>query len=247
MLATADNDLANLTTLVTQDRHALDLLAGAPVTDADLPASIEEGDAGVVAFGAGLESGVLLRRPDVVQAEYLLRAANARIGAARAAFFPRLSLTGLAGFASGGLSALFSGGAFTYSAGPAIALPLFDGGAARGNLAYARAQFDAATASYQFAIQSAFRDVADALARKRNIAAQADAATRLEAAARDSAFLADARYRGGVDTFLASLDAQRTLYAARRTLASTRLVRAQNVVALYRALGGDQALDPQPR
>ncbi len=246
ILATAQSDVANLTSVVRQDHDAIDLLVGKPVDDANLPSSIEAVDGLVNTVPAGLDSSILLRRPDVVEAEYRLRAANAQIGAARAAFFPRISLTGLAGFASTGLSSLFSGGAFNYSVAPSATLPIFDGGANRGNLTYARAQREGAVASYQLAIQSAFRDVADALARRATIADQTAAQMKLASAARDTAFLTDARYKGGVASFLESLDAQRSLYAARRSLTSTRLVRASNVVALYRALGGDQLDPPTP-
>jgi multidrug efflux system outer membrane protein len=239
VLATAQSDVANLTTLVQQDRNALDLLVGAPVTDADLPPSIEEVETLVAPVPVGLDSSILLRRPDVVEAEFRLRAANARIGAARAAFFPRITLTGLAGFASNALGSLFSGGAFNFTVAPNVSLPIFDGGANSGNLANARGQFDAATATYQKTIQSAFRDVADALARRATIGDQANAQLRLEAAARDTSMLTDARYRGGVASFLESLDAQRSLYSARRSLASTRLVRVRNLVDFYRAVGGD--------
>lgn len=242
ILETARADAANLAAIVQQDRDAIDLLIGAPSTDADVPPSIETVGALVAPPPVGLDSSILLRRPDVVQAEYQLQAANARIGAARAAFFPRISLTGIAGFASTALSSLFSGGAFSYSAGPALSLPIFDGGANRGNLAYTRAQADAAVATYQRAIQLAFRDVADALARRATLADQLGAQVRLEAAARDSAFLTDARYRGGVASFLESLDAQRQLFTARRSLANTRLVGALNAVAIYRSLGGDPTL-----
>jgi outer membrane protein, multidrug efflux system len=242
VLATAQSDVANLTAIVQQDRNALDLLVGAPVTDADLPASIESVEALVAPVPVGLESSILLRRPDVVEAEYRLRAANAQIGAARAAFFPRISLTGLAGLASTALSTLFTGNAFNFSVAPNATLPIFDGGANRGNLTNARGQFDAATANYQRAVQSAFRDVADALARRATVGDQAAAQLRLEAAARDTSMLTDARYRGGVASFLESLDAQRSLYSARRSLASTRLVRASNLVDFYRAVGGDPTL-----
>jgi multidrug efflux system outer membrane protein len=242
VLATAQSDVANLTTVVQQDRNALDLLVGAPVADVDLPPTIEAVETAVAPVPAGLDSSILLRRPDVIEAEYRLRAANAQIGVARAAFFPRISLTGLAGFASTALGSLFSGGAFNFSVSPSATLPIFDGGANKGNLDYARAQFDGATATYQRTIQSAFRDVADALARRATIADQAGAQVRLEAAARDTAMLTDARYRGGVASFLESLDAQRSLYSARRSLASTRLVRARNLVDLYRAIGGDPTL-----
>jgi multidrug efflux system outer membrane protein len=236
VLATAQSDLANLTTVVQQDRNALDLLVG------DLPASIEAVENSVTPVPAGLDSSILLRRPDIVEAEFRLRAANAQIGAARAAFFPRISLTGLAGFASTALGSLFTNGAFNYSIAPSATLPLFDGGANAGNLANARGQFDAAVATYQKTIQVAFRDVSDALARRATIADQTRAQSTLEAAAADTARLTDARYRGGVASFLESLDAQRSLYSARRSLASTRLVRASNLVDLYRSIGGDPTL-----
>lgn len=249
VLDQARADRADLTAVVAQDRDALELLVGAPVADALLPASLEQVDGLLAELPAGLDSRILLRRPDVVEAEYTLRAANARIGAARAAFFPTISLTAVAGFASTALSALFTGGAFTWSVAPTAALPIFDGGANRGNLAYARAQQAVAIAQYQRAIQSAFRDVADALARRGVVARQVAAQSDLEAAARDDYVLADARYREGIDTFLTSLDAQRTLYGARRSLATARLVRASNLVALYQALGGDELVDalPPPR
>jgi multidrug efflux system outer membrane protein len=237
--ATARSDLANLTTIVEQDRNALELLIGGPVNDADLPDAIESVDGQVGPVPVGLASSILLRRPDVMEAEYQLRAANARIGAARAAFFPRISLTGAGGLASSALSGLFTGGAFAYNAGASASLPIFAGGANSGNLAAARAQTEAATATYQRAIQLAFRDVSDALARRATIADQIAAQSALEAAARDTAFLTTERYRGGVASFLESLDAQRALYAAQRSLISARLLRASNLVALYRALGGD--------
>ena len=242
VLETAQSDLANQKTLVQQDRNALDLLVGVPVTDGDLPDLIESVEALVSPLPVGLDSSILLRRPDVVEAEYRLRAANAQIGAARAAFFPRITLTGLAGFASTSLGSLFSGNAFAYSVAPNATLPLFDGGATKGNLTNARGQFDAAMASYQKTIQSAFRDVANALARRATVADQAGAQLRLEAAARDISILTNARYRGGVASFLESLVAERSLYSARRSLASTRLVRAKNLVDFYRAVGGDPTL-----
>ena len=239
--ATAEADLANLTALVEQDRNALVLLAGGPVTDAELPASIEEAEASTAVPAAGLDSSILLRRPDVVEAEFRLRSDNASIGAARAAFFPRISLTGIAGLASGGLTSLLSGKAFSATLAPSVSIPIF-GGTNRGNLAYARAEREGAVASYEKALQAAFRDVANALARRATIDRQVAADEELVAAAQDTARLTDARYRGGIDTYLTTLDAQRSLYAARRTLAAARLARAQSVVALYTALGGDPTL-----
>ena len=235
----ARSDRANLTTIVAQDRNALELLVGAPVPDADLPASIESVDGMIGELPAGLDSRILLRRPDVEQAEHQLRAANAQIGAARAAFFPSISLTGLAGVASPYLSALFNGNNFVWSAQAAAAQTLFDGGANRGNLALTKAQRDLATAQYQLAIQTAFREVADALARQGTINSQMAAQTSLEAAAADNYVLVQALYKEGIDSYLDALIAQRTLYSARLTLASTRLLRASNLVTLYRTLGGD--------
>ena len=246
VLAQARSDQANLISLVAQDRNALELLVGAPVADALLPKSIEAVGGLLRELPAGLDSRILLRRPDVVQAEYKLRAANAEIGAARANFFPTISLTALTGFASSALSSLFSNGAFTWSVQPSAALPIFDGGASEGNLEYAKAQRDLTLAQYKLAIQTAFREVADALARRGTIDRQFAAQSQLEASARDSDVLAEARYREGIDPFLNRLETQRTLYAARRTLASTLLLKADNLVTLYRTLGGDQLVDALP-
>jgi len=238
VLEQARSDVAQLTTNLAQDRNALELLVGGPVADAELPATIEDLGAALAEVPAGLDSAILLRRPDVDEAEHRLKAANAEIGAARAAFFPSISLTGLAGAASPALGALFSGGTFTWQGQAAASLPLLAGGALRGGLDQAKGERDLAVAQYQKAIQSAFRDVADALARRGTIQAQLAAQTALEAAAQQSFDLAVARYREGVDPYLVTLDAQRTLYSARRTLAQTRLDEAQNLVALYASLGG---------
>lgn len=238
VLRQAQADLADLTALVQQDRNALELLVGAPVTDAELPPAIETAEPLIADVPANLDSRILLARPDVVQAEYTLRAANARIGAARAAFFPTISLTGLVGFASNALSSLFSGDRLIWNAGGTGNIPIFQGGALRGNLETVEAQRDAAVAQYRRAIQVAFREVSDALARRAVIADQVAAQQGLLDAASDSFRLSEARYREGIDPFLTTLDAQRTLYSARRALASARLVRANNLVELYRSLGG---------
>ena len=243
---TAQSDLATQTTAVAQDVNALQLLVGAPVDPALLPKSIEEAAATVAALPAGVDSGVLLRRPDVVQAEYELRATNAEIGAARAALFPRISLTALAGLASNTLGGLFTGGAFNYSLSPGASYPIFNAGAGRAGVAQSRAQRDVALATYERTIQTAFREVADALARRGTIGNQLAAQTALTAAASDNYRLSDARYRGGIDTFLQSLDAQRSLYSARRSLVTTQLTGATNLVTLYRTLGGDATLDATP-
>ena len=247
ILETANADLAEQTTLVAQDVNALQLLVGAAIDPALLPASIDEAQATVATLPAGLDSGVLLRRPDVVQSEYELRAYNAEIGAARAALFPRISLTGLVGFASTALSSLFSGGAFNYSVAPSVSYPIFQAGAARNNVRYTEAQRDAALATYEKTIQTAFQETADALARQGTLAAQLRAQTNFRAAAADTLQLVNARYQGGIDTFLSSLDAQRSLYTAQRTLVATTLVGATNRVTLYRVLGGDSSLETTPQ
>lgn len=243
ILATAEADLAEQVTATAQDANALQLLVGAPVDPAQLPASIESAAPTIAALPAGVDSGILLRRPDIVAAEYQLRAANAQVGAARAALFPRLSLTAFAGLASNGLSQLFTSRAFNYSATPGISYPVFAGGRNSAGLDQARAQFDIAVASYERSIQTAFREVADALARRGTITDQLGAVERQTAAAADSYRLSEARYKGGVDAFLATLVAQRNLYQAQRTLVATRLAEAANKVTLYRTLGGDALLD----
>ena len=243
VLATAQADLAQQTTLVAQDANALQLLVGAPVDPALLPRDLGEAMPNVASLPAGLASTILLRRPDVVQSEYLLRASNAEIGAARASLFPTISLTAVAGLASTALTSLFTGGAFNYSAGPSASYPIFRAGAARAGVAYARAERDVALASYERTIQTAFREVGDALARRGTIADQLAAQQRNLAAATDAFNLASARYRGGIDPFLNTLDAQRTLYTTQRTVVSTQLIAVQNLVTLYQVLGGDSTLD----
>lgn len=241
ILATAEGDVAAQKTALAQDVNLLQLLVGAPIDPALLPGSLAEVAASVAALPAGTSSDVLLRRPDVVEAEYQLRAANADIGVARAELFPRISLSALLGFASGSLGALFASGSFGKSAGADASYAIFSAGGARAGVAVSKAQRDAALAAYEKAIQTAFREVADALARQGTIAEQLRAATAGVTASADNARLAEARYRGGIDSFLDNLDAQRSLYAAQQGEVGTRLALVQNRVALYRALGGDQA------
>jgi outer membrane protein, multidrug efflux system len=239
VLEQALSDLASLTTIVAQGRNALELLVGSPVREAELAPSIESIDGMLAELPTGLDSYILLRRPDVLQAEYQLRSFNALIGAARAAFFPRITLTAATGLTSTALSSLFSAGAFSWTVQPSLLLPIFDAGINQGNLDASIAMREVATARYQKTIQTAFREVADALARRGTIDNQFEAQTRLEEAARDNYELANARYREGIESYLSTLDAQRTLYNARRSLVSTWLVRAENLIELYRAIGGD--------
>ncbi|MFL6856640.1 MAG: efflux transporter outer membrane subunit [Allosphingosinicella sp.] len=245
VLEQAKSDAIRQTTALAQDRNALQLLVGAPVEDALLPGNIETVDALVSEVPAGLGSEILLRRPDVVEAEYQLIAANARIGAARAAFFPRISLTGLLGVASSALTSLISGGAFNFTAGANATLPIFDAGANQGNLQYARAQRDLFLARYEQTIQTAFREVADALARRGTMSAEIASQTRLVASASDYFALSTARYREGIDNFLDVLIAQRSLYSAQQSLTRARLERATNLADLYRTLGGDALIETQ--
>ncbi|KHL25879.1 transporter [Croceibacterium mercuriale] len=234
----ARNDIATLETLVAQDQNALNLLVGTTVPAEQLPAALAAGDVTLDALPANISSDILLRRPDVLQAEHQLIAENANIGAARAAFFPTISLTGAVGTIGTALSNLFSGGSFTYSASPGVSLPIFDAGRRQGNLDFSRASEQVAVATYERAIQTAFREVSDALAQRGRIGEQVEAQTARAAAATGAARLSDARFRAGVDSFLVTLDAQRTAYAAEQQLVTTRLTRASNLVELYRSLGG---------
>lgn len=242
-LQTALSDLAEQKTALAQDINGLQLLVGAPVDAALLPDGIEQAGQTVAELPAGLNSRVLLRRPDVVEAEYELRATNAEIGAARAALFPTISLTALTGFASSALSSLFTGGAFTYSVSPNVSYSIFRAGAGRATVAQSRAQRDAVLATYEKTIQTAFQEVSDALARRGTITDQERAQQALTTASRENFQLSDARYRGGIDTYLASLTAQQSFYSSQRSLVATQLTAATNLVTLYRTLGGDATLE----
>ena len=243
---TAEADLARQRTAVAQDVNALRLLVGGPVDPALLAGSIDEAFGKIAPIPTGLDSYVLLRRPDVVQAEYELRAANANIGAARAALFPRITLTGILGFASSALLKLFTGGTFGWSAGADATYTIFQAGAGHANLRLTQAQERAAVATYQNAIQTAFRDVSDALARRGTINDEIAARQRTQAETGDAYLLTEARYNAGIDPFLNVLDAQRSYYAAQQTLVSTKLTAAQNIVDTYSAIGGDTLIEGTP-
>ncbi len=258
LLQSARADAARFTALVAQDENALALLAGSPLPPTALPdgpaAEPRQGAtagpgtapgaglgavlAGVAELPAGLPSQVLTRRPDIVQAEHALRAANASIGAARAAFFPSITLTASAGTASSALDGLFGAGSGTWSFVPQIRIPIFEAGRLQASLDVAEIQRDIGVAQYEKAVQAAFREVADALAERATIAEQLDARRKLVEASAQSFRLSEARYKGGVDSYLGVLDAQRALYAAEQELIATRLADATNRVALYKALGG---------
>lgn len=231
-------DVASLTAAIAADRNALQLLVGAPVGDELLPAELPVQLDWFADVPVGLSSTVLLERPDVRAAEHNLIAANANIGAARAQFFPSLTLTANGGIASTALAALFSGPAAIFTIAPQLALPLFRGGANRANLEYSEAQKLVMIATYEQAIQSAFRDVADALAVRGTIAEQLEAQRALVEASQKSFELAQARYKAGIDTFLSTLVSERALYAAKGSLVATQLAALGNRVTLYRVLGG---------
>jgi multidrug efflux system outer membrane protein len=229
-------DIARYTSQVALDENALTLLVGSTVPPELLPAEL--GEVPVLRdFTPGLPSEVLQRRPDILQAESLLRAAHANIGAARAAFFPRIALTTGIGTTSDQLSGLFKSGSETWSFVPQIVMPIFD---ARTWAAYDVTKVDKeiALAQYEKAIQAGFREVADALVQRGTLGDQLRAQQSLVDASAESYRLSDARYTRGIDSYLRVLDAQRSLYGAQQGLIAIRLARLTNLVTLYKVLGG---------
>jgi multidrug efflux system outer membrane protein len=221
-----------------QAQNALVLLVGQPLPQ-NLPAPLPlDAQAIVAELPAGIPSQVLVRRPDILAAEHALRSANASIGAARAAFFPSISLTGFGGTSSAALSGLFGAGSGTWSFAPRINLPLFNGGALRASLDVAEVRTSIEVARYERAIQVGFREVADALAARAELDRQLQAERARVAAEERRYQLSDLRYRKGVDSYLTVLTAQRDLFAAQQQLIQSRLARLSNLVELYRALGG---------
>jgi multidrug efflux system outer membrane protein len=221
-----------------QAENALVLLVGGPIPT-DLPAPLPlDAQPFVAELPAGVPSDVLVRRPDVLAAEHALKSANASIGAARAAFFPSISLTATGGTASSELSRLFGSGSATWVFFPRITVPIFAGGALRASLDVAEVRKSIEVAQYERAIQGAFREVADALVARAAIEDQLRAQTARVAAEGRRFQLSDRRYRAGIDSYLTVLTAQRDLFAAQQQLIQTRLSRLANLVDLYRALGG---------
>ncbi len=239
---TARVDVEKFTAQVAQDRNALVLLVGADLPGELLPSALPDAATAaaspLASIPPGLPSDLLQRRPDILQAERDLKAANANIGAARAAFYPRISLTASAGSSSASLSNMFQGGSRSWSFAPQVSLPIFDGGANRANLAIARTDRDIYVAQYEKAIQTAFREVSDALAQRGTLGRQLAAQQALVEATADSYRLSDARFKRGVDSYLSVLDSQRSLYTAQQNLISTRLSRFTNLVTFYKTLGG---------
>ena len=238
LLETAKATLAQTQRQHAIDENALTALVGQPLP-ADLPVGLPlAAQQGVSELPAGLPSDLLTRRPDVRGAEQQLLAANANIGAARAAFFPKISLTTSAGTASTELSGLFKGGSWAVTGSASLLQPIFDAGRNRANLEIAKVGKDIAVAQYERAIQTAFREVSDSLAGRATLGEQLRAQTAVANAAQASFRLADLRYRNGVSSYFDLLDAQRTLFAAQLATVQTQALQVQNAVALYKVLGG---------
>jgi multidrug efflux system outer membrane protein len=238
-------DLARYVGQVAQDVNALNLLVGGAVEPGVLPTGFDPNVTGLDALPVGLPSEVLLRRPDVLEAERRLRAANADIGAARAAFFPSITLTGAVGSASNELSGLFDSGTSAWSFVPRVNVPIFEGGRLRANLGAARADRDIALAQYEGTIQRGFREVADALALTSTLAEQRQALEQLVEAAAKAEEISRVRYDAGRDSYLTRLEAQRTLYVSEQLLISTRLAEQANRITLYKVLGGGWTEGPR--
>jgi len=231
-------DLERYGGTVQTDIDALTLLVGSPVDPSLLPQDFGQQVVELAPLPAGLPSGVLLRRPDVLAAEHTLRAQNANIGAARAAFFPTISLTGNYGTASVPLSGLFKSGTNNWSFTPQASLPIFEGGQLLANLSASHTDRSIAVAQYEKAIQTGFREVSDALALSGSLARQHEAQQALVAATQRAYDISQQRYKAGRDSFLNVLDSQRSYYSAQQGLIAVRLAEQNNRVSLYTALGG---------
>jgi multidrug efflux system outer membrane protein len=238
---TARGDVATYTSQVAQDRNALNLLVGASVADALLPAtgdSIGRSVATLLELPAGLSSEVLLQRPDIVAAEHTLIGAYADIGAARAAFFPSISLTGSVGTASSSLNNLFDAGTRAWSFIPTVTLPIFNAGSLSASLKVAETERDIQVATYEKTVQTAFREVADALAERGTLNERMAAQQGEVDAYATSLRLSTERYRSGADSYLNVLDSQRSLYSAQKNLISLQLAEQSNRITLFKVLGG---------
>ncbi len=238
LVANARADAALFDGFIAQDINALTLLVGSPIDESLLPKGFDIDASGVNPLPVGLPSEVLLRRPDIMAAEHRLLAANANIGAARAAFFPSITLTGGVGTASNEFSDLFGSSTGFWTFMPQITLPIFQGGRLRANRDVAVAERDIALAQYEFAIQNGFREVADALALTETLARRRAALQDMVKAASDTQELSNVRYRAGQVSYLTLLDSQRTLYSAQQALLQTLLDEQANRINLYRVLGG---------
>ncbi|WP_342616327.1 efflux transporter outer membrane subunit [Rhodoferax sp. GW822-FHT02A01] len=237
LLEAARVSLAQTTRQRMLDENALNLLLG-QAAPSELVAGSAQLTTPLPELPTGVPSEVLLRRPDVVQAEQLLLAANANIGAARAAFFPKILLTASAGSVSSELQDLFKDGTFAWSFVPQLLLPIFDAGRNEANLTVAKTARDIAVAQYEKAIQSAFREVADALAGRATLGDQLKSQQAQTLAETERTRLTELRYKNGASSYLEVLDAQRSLFASQQAELQLRLQVLQNQATLYRVLGG---------
>lgn len=231
-------DVAEYQSQILQDRNALRLLVGSDIPDALLPGTRLQSAAALVQVPAELPSSLLQRRPDVLAAEHSLKSANIDIGAARAAFFPSISLTANAGSASTALSSLFKAGSGAWTFAPSISLPIFDAGSNRATLDAAKVEKEIQVQTYQQTLQTAFKEVADALAVRSTLDQRLAAQQALTDASQKSFELSDALYRGGYQSYLEALDSQRSLYSAQQDLITLRLAEQSNRVTLYKVMGG---------
>jgi outer membrane protein, multidrug efflux system len=230
-------DIARYLGQIAVDENALNLLAGSAVARSMRPDSLSQAGA-FRDIGPGTPSDVLLRRPDILMAEHQLKAADANIGAARAAFFPRIALTSGAGLLSSDLANLFQYEARSWSFAPQIGFPIFDSGARKAGYRAAEVDRDMAVAEYEKSIQSAFREVSDALSLQTSLADQQQALQKLVDTLQETYRLSEARYKGGIDSYLSVLIAQRSVYASQQQMLMVRLARLSNLVNLYKVLGG---------
>jgi multidrug efflux system outer membrane protein len=237
-VATARSDLAALERQHAASLTALSVLVGGPLPETAAPVPLLADDGLIADLPAGLPADLLARRPDILEAEATLKGYNANIGAARAAFFPKVTLTANGGTESLSLSGLFKPGSGAWTLAPEISLPIFDAGTNLANLKIAKLQKQAAIAQYEKSIQTAFQEVSDALTARGWYDTQISAQRTLVDADQHAYTIAEARYRHGVDNYLTALDAQRTLYAAQQSLIQARQARLANLVTLYKALGG---------
>jgi multidrug efflux system outer membrane protein len=235
---TARVGVEQYTRQVAQDENAISLLIGGPLPQDLPPPEPFESKHLVAELPAGLPSALLQQRPDIMAAEHRLKAANADIGAARAAFFPTISLTAATGSASTNLAGLFSAGMGAWTFAPQITMPIFNAGSNRARLDASKVEKDIHIATYEKAIQTAFREVADGLAARGTYDREAAAQETLVKEAGETERLSEMRFKNGVDDYFSVFDAQRQLYAAQQTLATIRLARLNSRVALYKALGG---------
>lgn len=234
----ARGDVAEYQSQILQDRNALRLLVGSDIPDALLPGSRLQSAAALVQVPAELPSSLLQRRPDVLAAEHSLKSANIDIGAARAAFFPSISLTANAGSASSALSSLFKAGNGAWTFAPSISVPIFDAGSNRATLDAAKVEKEIQVQTYQQTLQTAFKEVADALAVRSTLDQRLAAQQALTDASQKSFELSDALYRAGSQSYLEALDSQRSLYSAEQDLITLRLAEQSNRVTLYKVMGG---------